>query len=129
MTLIRLRTTGRPRQGRKFNPPRRRPRRGLGRWGWRPSFSIEQILAWADAFHERTGSWPPNASGRIEGSVVEDWTKVDRALRQGYRGLQAGSSLARLLSERRGVRNPGKLPHLTERQILALADEYHKRTG
>ena len=39
------------------------------------------------------------------------------------------SSLARLLAERRGVRNLGQLPRLTYKQILDWAEAYHHGTG
>jgi hypothetical protein len=68
-------------------------------------------------------------SGRIPGSLGEDWRKVDSALRIGLRGLPGGSSLARLLAERRGVRNQKDLPPLTLANILSWADAHRKRTG
>jgi hypothetical protein len=58
----------------------------------------------------------------------EDWGRVSRALRLGLRGLPGGSSLAQLLTEKRGVRNLQALPDLTIRQILQWADEHHERT-
>ena len=54
---------------------------------------------------------------------------MDTALRLGLRGLAPGSSLARLLGERRGVRNRKRLPPLTEEQVLAWADAHHEGTG
>ena len=50
------------------------------------------------------------------------------ALESGLRGLTGKSSLPCLLAERRGVRNQGNLPRLTETQILAWADEHYRRT-
>src|SRR5207244_4434814 len=47
----------------------------------------------------------------------------------GRRGLRGGSSLARLLAQHRGHRNRADLPDLSEAQILAWADAYHKRHG
>lgn len=94
-----------------------------------PPFQVSQILAWMDEFHERTGTWPTRASGRISGSLGETWLRVDQALRKGYRGLPGGSSLIRLAVERRGHRSVAYLPRLTERKILAWADAYHRRTG
>jgi hypothetical protein len=38
-----------------------------------------------------------------EGPAGETWRRVDNALRLGLRGLQRGSSLARLLEQQRGV--------------------------
>ena len=67
------------------------------------SLKVSQILAWADACHERTGVWPRSTSGHIPGVPGETWKQVDAALRLGYRGLRGGSSLARLLARQRGV--------------------------
>jgi hypothetical protein len=91
--------------------------------------SIDQILAWADAHYQRTGRWPTTTSGPITDSSSETWPRVSEALYQGSRGLPGGSSLAKLLSEQRGYRNPKTIPPLTETQILAWADAYHDRTG
>jgi hypothetical protein len=99
---------------------------GSGRW---LPLCKEQILAWADAHHERTGKWPRVASGRIAGSLGEKWANVDMALRAGRRGLPGGSSLARLLAEERGARNHLALPRLSREQILAWADAHYQRTG
>jgi hypothetical protein len=67
-----------------------------------PPLTEEQILAWADAYHVRTGHWPKLGSGAIPESAFQDtWAGVDRVLRSGDRGLArpggAPSSLARLL--------------------------------
>jgi hypothetical protein len=95
------------------------------RW---PEFSIEQILAWADAYQARTGQWPRKDSGFIQEAPREQWRNVDNALRLGLRGLEPGSSLARLLDTHRGVRNRKSLPRLTRIQILAWADLHYART-
>jgi len=34
---------------------------------WRGNLTVAMILAWADAFDERTGRWPTTKSGRIPG--------------------------------------------------------------
>ena len=100
---------------------------------WRRSrpaeLQIAQILAWADALHQRTGHWPGINSGRIVGTPRENWRKVDSALRLGLRGLPGQSSLPKLLAEQRGVRNSGNLPKLTIEQILDWADLHCQRTG
>src|SRR5687767_5923133 len=94
----------------------------------RPRLTIEQILVWADAHHERTGQWPNQKSGFVLGTLGEEkWGRIDQALMYGQRGLPAGLSLAKLFEERRGVRNPQNLPPLTDEQILAWADAYHQR--
>src|SRR6266852_2033748 len=90
--------------------------------------SIAVILAWADAHYRRFGRRPTIGSGRVAEAPKESWSRVDQALRQGLRGLKAGSSLARLLAEKRGSRNLMRLPWLTQAQILAWADAYFART-
>ncbi len=94
-----------------------------------PPLTIGQILAWADAHKERTGTWPTATSGRVYQEPFQTWGAVNQALRNGHRGLPGGSSLARLLTERRGVRNRLALPNLKIEQILAWADEHHQGTG
>jgi hypothetical protein len=75
-----------------------------------PPLTVEQILQWADAHKERTGSWPNADSGTIPDSGHEVWSSIDAALRNGFRRLPEGSSLARLLAEQRGVRNRKQAP-------------------
>src|SRR5262249_3292763 len=108
--------------------PRFRKRRKY-RHRCRPELSEPQILAWCDAFHARTGRWPGQLSGVIPDSLGETWARVDNALLQGLRGLQGGSSIARLLQAWRGVRNIGQLPPLTVKQIAAWARAHRQRTG
>jgi hypothetical protein len=91
--------------------------------------SQEQVLAWADEHFDRTGTWPTSRSGPVLDVPHEYWNLIDDALRQGARGLPAGSSLAQLLAEQRGVRNRKTLPRLTEEKILAWADAFHQHTG
>jgi hypothetical protein len=104
-------------------------RRGARTQASLPRLNTAQILVWADSHHASTGKWPKDWSGFIPEAPGECWHAVDRALRAGVRGLQGGSSLARLLAEQRGVRNHKALPHLTEEMILEWADDYHARTG
>ncbi len=94
-----------------------------------PSLTVGQILAWADGHFRRTGRWPTVLSGPVENVPGENWHKVNYALRFGIRGLPGGSSLPRLLEERRGRRNHLNRPTLTEKQILAWADNHFRRTG
>src|SRR5262249_822458 len=91
--------------------------------------AVEQILAWADARHARTGAWPTQSSGVVVEEPGETWRGITRALTIGSRGLPGGSSLAALLTQHRGKRNHHKLPDLTIGQILVWADAYHTRTG
>jgi hypothetical protein len=70
----------------------------------RPHLSIDQILGWADAFHASAGRWPKRNDGR---RCLPDtnWSALDQCLRYGLRGLNPGSSLAKLLLARRGRRH------------------------
>ncbi|HEY7425547.1 MAG TPA: hypothetical protein VH682_15050 [Gemmataceae bacterium] len=110
--------------------PRKRKRKKRKRRSFeRPLLYVEQILAWADEHHQRTGRWPNRDSGPIAGTLNETWGNVNAALHRGGRGLRSGSSVARLLAEHRGVRNFKALPPLAIAQILSWADAYHQRNG
>ena len=50
---------------------------------------------------------------KVRDDLAETWAAVDAALINGVRGLEGGSSLARLLDRERGVRNRKALPRLT----------------
>ena len=93
------------------------------------NFTIPQILEWADAWHAQTGDWPTHASGAIPGGGGINWLGVDRALCKGRGGLSGGSTLARLLVERRGVRMSSHAPPLEPSQILGWADAFFAREG
>jgi hypothetical protein len=95
----------------------------------RPPLTAELILRWADAHRRRTGRWPSADSGYVDGVPGQTWQAVNRALFAGSRGLPGGSSLARLLAERRGKRNKAQAPRLREEQILLWADRHYRRTG
>ncbi len=71
------------------------------------AFTIPQILDWADAHRDRHGTWPSVSSGPIPEAPGETWRRVHEALYRGLRGLPGGSSLARLLAERRAAQRPG----------------------
>jgi hypothetical protein len=94
-----------------------------------PDLTVEQILAWTDAFHERTGKWPGMESGPIPEAPGETWSAVNHALMRGSRGLPPGRSLAQLLADERGVRNRADLPDFDRKTILAWADAHFQRTG
>jgi hypothetical protein len=89
----------------------------------------KQILAWADAHHGRTETWPTEDSGAVADAPNETWRGITKALRNGSRGLPGGSSLAQLLTDHRGKRNHLRLSHLTIDQILIWADSYHAKFG
>ena len=63
--------------------------------------TVEQILKWVTAHHHKTGDWPRVASGDVLDTPDEKWRNIDNALRYGLRGLPGGSSLAKLLAEKR----------------------------
>jgi hypothetical protein len=94
-----------------------------------PNLTMQQILAWADAHHERTGRWPNEDSGPVHEIPGESWRSISKALRQGLRGLPGGTTLHRLLRESRGARSAVKRAPLTIPQILAWADAHYQRTG
>jgi hypothetical protein len=103
--------------------------RGVRNRAGLPRLTVERILEWADLHHDRTGAWPVQGSGPVEGSGGETWLAVDRLLRRGGRGLPGGSSVPRLLAAARGVRNTSSLPELTEGQIVGWARAHQRRTG
>jgi len=92
-----------------------------------PPYTVEQVLAWADAHYQSTGAWPKHMAGAIAAAPGETWAAVETALQKGQRGLPGGSSLAQVLTEHRGMRNEKALPSLTEHQVLAWADAHHQR--
>jgi hypothetical protein len=94
-----------------------------------PPLSQKKILAWADGHYRRSGRWPNVNSGPVAEAPGERWDLIDNALRAGHRGLAGGSSLLRLLARKRGVRNPLRLPTLTEEQILRWAERHREQTG
>ena len=104
-------------------------RRGVRNCAAVPALTAEQILEWADAHHSRTGEWPRIHSGPIPEAPGETWTKMQTALREGGRGLPGGSTLARLLAERRGAANDMIRPAITTEQILAWAEAHRGRAG
>ena len=101
---------------------------------------IDNILAWADAHYALHGQWPRYDSGLIpnvdpslftEASFSSEltWKKVNQALQLGQRGLPPGSTLAKLLFERRGVPNRGSKPDFTLDKILAWTDVHFAHYG
>ncbi len=94
-----------------------------------PTLTTNQILVWADAHFQRTEQWPTRESGPVIDCPSETWVNIDQVLRKGLRGLSGGSSLAQVLDEHRGVRNPKDLMPLTVEQILVWADVHHDQTG
>jgi hypothetical protein len=94
-----------------------------------PPLSEGRVLAWARAHRRVAGRWPVAASGPVAAAPEESWAGIDMALRHGLRGLPGGDSLARLLARRLGARTRAVLLRLTERLVLAWADEHLRHTG
>jgi hypothetical protein len=61
-----------------------------------PRLTEAQILRWAEAHRQRTGKWPGQKSGPVEGAPGETWKNLNQALRNGHRGLPGGSSLKKI---------------------------------
>jgi hypothetical protein len=97
--------------------------------GYRPKLTIKRILSWADAHHERTGQWPNQSTGKVDGVEGEHWSTLNSNLRRGSRGLRGNTTLARLLASRRGVPVYHLRPRLTHERIVKWADAHYRRTG
>lgn len=95
----------------------------------RPNLSYEQIVAWADAHHVRTGRWPNMESGPVHEAPGETWCAINHALNRGHRGLRGRSSLVELLEAERGVRNRMRPPPLSRKEMVKWATAHHQRTG
>jgi hypothetical protein len=97
----------------------------------KPPLSIEQILAWADAHHARTGQWPTARSGPVPEAPGEVWDTIDGALHEGSRGLSGGDSLARLLARHRDRRRARVAWTAAENELVRTlpAKEVAARTG
>ena len=94
----------------------------------KPPLTVEEILTWADDFNARRGRYPHEDDGRIKQADLT-WAALSLGLKRGYRGLPGGTTLARLLWDRRGVRNKQRPPRLSAAQILRWADAHHRVTG
>jgi hypothetical protein len=64
-----------------------------------PPLTEAQIRRWAETHRRRTGKWPVQKTGPVDGAAGETWKNLDQALRNGHRGLPGGSSLAKLLGK------------------------------
>ena len=89
---------------------------------------VEEVLAWADAHQAKHGTWPTHRSGEIPGTG-QTWRSIEFCLRDGFRGLPGQTSLPKFLEKYRGVRVGRKPPDLSEKQILAWADDYFAAHG
>jgi hypothetical protein len=94
----------------------------------RPPLRMARILSWLEAEFRRSGNWPTAESGPIPDAPGETWSGVDRALREGYRGLEGGFSLARLLAATGRTHIRKDRPRLTEPLIAGWIEEQFRRT-
>jgi hypothetical protein len=90
---------------------------------------VADILRWAESHRETTGQWPSRETGVVLDMIDETWAGVDRALREGLRGLPGNSSLLQFLVSHGKIRQIHRQPPLTEEQILAWADVHHRSKG
>ncbi len=90
--------------------------------------SLDQVVALARKWHQRTGKWPNRQSGEIDSSG-ENWASIDSALRNGSRGLPGGSSITDMLVQHCGVRDSKHLPALSISQVVKWATEFHAKRG
>jgi hypothetical protein len=93
-----------------------------------PRLSEKKIAEWATAYRQRASKWPSWKSGPVFEADGEDWRNIDKALRDGTRGLPGGDSLAKLLARRLRARNKVSTPLLVK-LVLTLADMHRERTG
>jgi hypothetical protein len=99
-------------------------KRGVRNIAQLPPLTEELILDWADRHYELTGHWPSVLSGEVGLPAGEGWRNINQRLCEGGRGLPPGSSLAKLLADRRRTT---PRPDLTEGQILAWAKAFRQR--
>jgi hypothetical protein len=105
----------------------KKPRFGAKR---RPRITTQEVLAWADIYHERTGCWPAaETPDPVPNQHHDTWRALNGALYKGTRGLPGRDSLAQLLKRERGVERTSLRSGLTIKQILAWADAFHARHG
>jgi len=91
--------------------------------------SVQQILAWADAHHQRTGRWPSPKGKRTLAGNGWSWAAIDHIIQRRGCGIDGVRTLVQLLQLRRGARNLKRLERLSQAKILRWADEFYHRTG
>ncbi|WP_280524241.1 DEAD/DEAH box helicase [Legionella cincinnatiensis] len=99
----------------------------------RPPLTMEIIETWIEQFFNKYQKYPLRNDSLIEfaeGNYYGDtWSRIDTALREGLRGLPVGSSLAKLMDTKFGVRNSLDLPQLDTEEIKACMLSYFNNTG
>jgi len=94
-----------------------------------PDLSEAVILQWADEYYNHHRRWPTVKLISIDSAPGETWISIDSSLRNGHRSLPGGSSLARLLAERRGKACRALLPKLAVEQIILWLKTYVAQHG
>jgi hypothetical protein len=56
-----------------------------------PALTIDQILAWVDAHHQRAGKWAICHSGDTPEAPGDTWLDTEAAVYYDMRGFRAGS--------------------------------------
>jgi hypothetical protein len=74
--------------------------------GRRDPLRLLQIEGWARSHQRRCGCWPTSRSGDVQDAPGETWRGIDKALRQGMRGLRGGDSLSRLVRRLEASKTP-----------------------
>jgi hypothetical protein len=95
----------------------------------KPWVTIASILAWADAYFAVHKTWPRASHRDVEAAPGVTWQALDEALRKGRCGLRWRTNLSHLLIEHRGRETRCYRPLLSNAQIVAWADAYHKAHG
>jgi hypothetical protein len=94
-----------------------------------PPYTYGDILSWADVHRRITGKWPMSSTSTKGLPVGTNWGIINRALKEGHRGLPGGITLAAFLQEHRCVRSKHNRPALTFEKILEWADAYFATHG
>jgi len=101
----------------------------------RDYMTIKQILKWADDYHinDPDGKWPNTCSEEIP-NTGENWARVERALREGLRGIKhdpeydnTTNTLGKVLKKYRGVHAKGD--HVSMEMIEKEIHSYVKQHG
>jgi hypothetical protein len=92
-----------------------------------PRLTVEQILAWADAYHARLDFRPHCKAGEVAGVPGESWGALDLALRVGCRGLPGDDSLRELLRRHRPHMKRRVSPRKPDQARRALVAELRAR--
>lgn len=95
----------------------------------RRPLTVVSVLIAAAEYHRQHGEWPgPESVDPALEAQGESWRRIDRALRDGGRGLPR-TTLVKLLAERSGARNKNRPGPLSEADIRTWILAHVRRTG